>query len=308
MSIKYLIKRLPFFPKLHQLYWRLRDPYALNPFLSFAAPGHFYSPIPCMKDIDENKGSLFDNTCVEVPGIDLNSEEQCELVRLFGNYCNDIPFTDNPNSQFRYYYDNGFFQYGDALPLYSMIRHFRPNKIIEVGSGYSSALMLDVNDLLFDTQIKLAFIEPYPVRLHSLLSQPDIDRSGIITDRVQNVSISHFRELNDNDILFIDSSHVSKIGSDVNFLISTVLPQLNKGVLIHIHDIFWPFEYPERWIRGGRAWNENYIVKSFLQFNQAFKILFFNLYLTTHHENLIRMHIPRMLQKSGNSLWMRKIL
>jgi hypothetical protein len=119
------------------------------------------------------------------------------------------------------------------------LRYFKPKQIIEVGSGFSSALMLDVNDI--------DFIDPYPHRLYSLLKEADAERHNVIADKVQNIDIGVFQKLKENDILFIDSSHVSKIGSDVNFLMFEVLPNIQSGVLIHFHDIFYNFEYPEYW-------------------------------------------------------------
>jgi hypothetical protein len=112
--------------------------------------------------------------------------------------------------------------------------------------------------------------------------------------------------LGNKDILFIESSHVAKIGSDVVYLVTEVIPRLKKGVIIHFHDIFWPFEYPEEWIRDGRAWNENYILKAFLQFNTQFKILLFNAYLALHHSNAMEHYLPLFMQGPGCSLWLEK--
>ena len=187
-----------------------------------------------------------------------------------------------------------------------MLCHFKPQRIIEVGSGFSSAVMLDTNDLFFSKQIALTFIEPHPERLFSLLNDEDKKRHRIITEMVQNVPLETFDTLEANDILFIDSSHVAKVGSDVVHLLTNVLPRLNKGVIIHFHDIFWPFEYPEEWIREGRAWNEAYVLKAFLQFNAAFRILFFNSYLAIHHKEVLAQNFPLMLKNSGGSLWIEK--
>ena len=107
------------------------------------------------------------------------------------------------------------------------------------------------------------------------------------------------------DILFIDSSHVAKIGSDVVYLMTEVLPQLRPGVLVHFHDVFWPFEYPEEWVQEGRAWNETYMLKAFLQFNERFRILLFCSYLALHHRAVLEQHLPLALKNSGGSLWLR---
>ena len=123
-----------------------------------------------------------------------------------------------------------------------MIRHIEPNRIIEVGSGFSSCLILDTNDLHFDGRIATTFIEPYPELLKSLVAEGDESASTLLPVRLQDVDLSVFEELNRGDILFIDSTHVSKIDSDVNYLFFEILPRLSSGVYIHFHDIFYPFE------------------------------------------------------------------
>jgi hypothetical protein len=118
--------------------------------------------------------------------------------------------------------------------------------------------------------------------------------------------LAQFENLDENDVLFIDSSHVAKIGSDVNFLMFEVLPRLKPGVIIHLHDIFWPFEYPQSWIDEGRAWNEAYLIRAFLQFNEAFEVLLFNSYLGQRQGDLVRGIMPRFMRTTGASLWLRK--
>jgi hypothetical protein len=131
-------------------------------------------------------------------------------------------------------------------------------------------------------------------------------RHELIESDVQDVPLTRFEGLEANDVLFIDSSHVIKAGSDVVFLLSQVLPSLRPGVLIHFHDIFWPFEYPEEWLRGGRAWNEAYALRAFLQFNSRFEIVFFNSYLGIHEADALRFHLPLFLRNPGGSIWLRK--
>jgi len=122
----------------------------------------------------------------------------------------------------------------------------------------------------------------------------------------QHVPRAIYTELKNNDILFIDSSHVAKVGSDVVFLLTDILPILHRGVIVHIHDIYWPFEYPEDWVLSGRAWNEAYLVKAFLQFNSSFEILLFNSYLTIHHQGIMKQLLPLFMPNGGSSLWIRK--
>jgi len=274
--------------------------------MNFAPPGNFYSPIPDINYIHKHATQIFDRKIKCIPGIELNTKGQCELLKRFSYYCNSIPFPMRETNGFRYYFENGYFSYGDAVVLYSMIRHFKPEKIIEIGSGFSSALMLDTNDRYFDKNIELVFIEPYPERLYGLLNEGDDKKNRIIIDSVQNISSDIFNFLNKNDLLFIDSSHIVKLGSDVLYLITQILPLLNKGVIVHFHDVFWPFEYPKEWVLAGRAFNESYFLKAFLQFNRAYKIIFFNSYLMTHFHRMMLKHLPIVYKNPGGSIWLQK--
>lgn len=278
-----------------------------NPFLTFAPPGDFYSPIPDRAEVARHRATLFDRGVTSVPGIDVRADEQVALLETFGRYHDDIPFKDEPTASLRYYFANPFFSYGDAVILYSMLRHRRPHRIVEVGSGFSSAVMLDTNDRSCRKQMRMTFIDPYPERLLALLAEEDIRQHEVIPDCVQGVAFEKFAELGANDLLFVDSSHVAKAGSDVVYLVTSVLPRLGKGVVVHFHDVFWPFEYPEEWIVGGRAWNEAYLLKAFLQFNPAFKIVFFNTYVATHHAAVAERYLPLFMKNPGGGLWIEKV-
>lgn len=284
----------------------MHDSKDTNPFLRFARPGHFYSPIPDLDAIDRYAHTLFDQRLADIPGIDLRTSRQLSLLESFGAYQHDLPFTDEQRPGLRYSFSNPYFSYGDAVVLYSMLRHRQPKRIVEVGSGFSSAVMLDTNDRFCNRAITMTFIDPFPDRLLSLLTGDDAVQHEVISDVVQNVPIELFTDLEAGDVLFIDSSHVAKAGSDVVLLVTSVLPQLRQGVLIHFHDVFWPFEYPEDWIRGGRAWNESYLLKAFLQFNAVFSVLFFNSYIAAHHGETAARHLPLFMKNPGGSLWIEK--
>ena len=282
--------------------------YRPNPFSAFAPPGHFYSPVPNLEQIERDRTILFDTKVTQIAGIDIQEEEQLSLVQGFSRYYPDLPFRPQPRPDFRYYFDNTWFTYGDAIALYCMMRHAPPRRVIEVGSGYSSALMLDMNAHVFDQLMQLTFIEPYPGdRLIHLMTHTDAQRCTVLAQEVQAVPLVFFADLDPGDILFIDSSHVAKIGSDVIYLLTHVLPILKAGVRVHIHDIFWPFEYPEQWIREGRAWNEAYMLKAFLQFNSTFAIRLFNSYLAAHHREAVMQALPLWALNTGGSLWLEKI-
>jgi len=149
-------------------------------------------------------------------------------------------------------------------------------------------------------------VEPYPQRLRSLLLPGDEERMELLDVPLQEVDPARFAELEENDILLVDSSHVSKVGSDVHRILFDILPLLAKGVYVHFHDIFYPFEYPEAWIMKGIAWNEAYLVRAFLQYNRAFEIVLFNTYLELKHPDWFKSNMPLCLKNPGGSLWLRK--
>ena len=243
----------------------------------------------------------------KIPGINLNEEAQLELFEEFSKYYLSLPFYPHKRENLRYFYENNSYSYSDAICLYCTINHAKPKKIIEVGSGYSSCLILDTNDLIFDSTISCSFIEPYPQLLLSLIKDSDRDKIEIIQKKLQNVEVSKFSELNAGDILFIDSTHVSKIDSDVNHIFFEVLPTLKKGVYIHFHDIFYPFEYPKEWILEGRAWNEAYMLRAFLQHNQDYEIVFFNTFLELFYKDKFVEKMPLCMKNMGGSIWLKKI-
>jgi hypothetical protein len=281
-------------------------------FLRFAPPGHFYSPIPDFSELDRLSQIVFDRTATHIPGVNLDVESQLALTAAFVAYYGDIPFPHRKDADHRYYFDNPYFSYGDAVVLYSLMRHLRPRRIVEVGSGFSSAAMLDVSDR-FMPGIEFTFIEPYPDRLFGLLDAQDRQRCRILRLPVQQVQESVFDALQENDILFVDSSHVVKAHSDVVHIVFKLLPALNKGVVVHFHDILWPFEYPQSWFEQGRAWNETYLLRGFLQYNSCFRILYFNSMMESHFGALLQRELPLTLHTPsapltpGNtSLWLRK--
>jgi hypothetical protein len=187
-----------------------------------------------------------------------------------------------------------------------MLRHLAPKRLIEVGSGFSSCVTLDVNELFFDHRIACTFIEPYPALLKSLLVPGDLDRCTLIEDRLQDVPVEVFASLGAGDVLFIDSTHVSKVGSDVNRIFFEILPALRPGVYVHFHDIFDPFEDPQDWVYSGRAWTEQYLLRAFLQYNRAFDIVAFNTFLAHFHGDYLRAHMPLCLNNIGGSIWLRR--
>ncbi len=283
-------------------------------FLQFAPPGHFYSPLPDLPDVHSNANRIFNENPQDLLAINLNVESQIQLVESFSRIYKEVPFQDHKSASVRYFLDNKFFSYGDGIILYSFLRYFQPKRVVEVGSGFSSAAMLDINDLFLDKRLEFTFIEPFPDRLFGLLSSDDRQKSRIEVKRVQEVEDRVFTSLEANDILFVDSSHVAKIDSDVVHIIFQILPRLQKGVIVHFHDIPWPFEYPKQWVDEGRAWNEAYFLRAFLQDNVNFEIVYFNSFMANRHADLLSKAMPRVLNTptspvtlGNSSLWLRKV-
>ncbi|MEJ5328834.1 MAG: class I SAM-dependent methyltransferase [Desulfobaccales bacterium] len=225
---------------------------------------HYYEPLFNFKSMKYRKEDR------NLNGINFNVSEQLNLLNSF-NYNNElleIPL--KKNKEFEYYYYNGYFGPGDAEFYYSIIRHYKPKNIIEVGSGFSTLMALkakrknqESNDVC-----NIVCIEPF--------ENPWLEKLDVIYKRnlIENIELNFFTILDKNDILFVDSSHVIKPGGDVLYIFLHVLPQLKPGVIIHIHDIFTPKDYPEEWIvKEKRLWNEQYLLEAFLSFNNKFKVI-----------------------------------
>jgi predicted O-methyltransferase YrrM len=270
----------------------------------FVPPGHYYSPIPSEDDIE--RWSKNRHRASENRGLDLKMEAQMELVASLARDYGEIPFKPQPVENLRYHFDNGFFDYADAIFLHLIIRHLKPRRIVEIGSGFSSAVMLDTVERFLGGQTRLAFIDPFAERLKSLLRPDDAKRCTVIEKAVQDVGWETFTALESGDILFVDSSHVSKAGSDVNFELFEIFPRLKPGVWIHIHDIFPGFDYPEPWLKEGRAWNEAYIVRAFLLFNESFEIILHGPLCIEKNRDWFEKNMPDCVKNTGGSLWLRR--
>ena len=273
------------------------------------APGHFYSPIPDQQEIDAIVQRTGDRSQETITGVSLNWSEQEDLFRELAQFYDSIPFADQQQDQgsFRYYFDNPYYLYTDGILLHTLMRKLRPSKIIEVGSGFSSCLMLDTNESFLNSETKLTFIEPYPTRLNDNLRESDQSKVEIVEDVVQNVPLTRFDELGADDILFIDSSHVGKAGSDVNYLFFDVLPRLNPGVWIHVHDVFFPFEYPKSWLKQGRAWNEAYMLRCLLTHSHWLSLRLWGDALCARRKDMVQSLMPKCLKNSGAGIWLQRL-
>jgi hypothetical protein len=271
----------------------------------FVPGGHFYSAVPSDEDI---RKALARSATLEsresIPGVDCDTALWMEHLESIRRHAAEADFPETRDEAHRYFYENPAYSYGDALSLFAKLLDLRPARIVEVGSGYSSALMLDTIERQLGGRTEVTFVEPYPQVLKSLLRPSDLPRCEVLETGVQEVAFSVFDRLRAGDILFIDSTHVAKLGSDVNFLFFEVLPRLAPGVRIHVHDIFWPFEYPANWIAERRAWNEAYLLRALLSGSRRYKIEYFSSYMNRVRADWIRENVPLIAKNPGGHLWM----
>ncbi len=301
---KILIKTLGVFPHVKELKKRIEK---FENYMSFE-PGHYYSPLVEPKDYIEQQKHINSSSNYLPIEIDFNEKEQFETLQSFNEFYAAFPYHKNGKG-LRFVLDNVFFTYADALGLYSMIRKLKPKKIIEIGSGFSSALILDTNELFFKNSIDLTFIDPNPERLKANLRQGE--NINIVEKKIQEVNIKLFQSLEAGDFLLIDTSHVSKTGSDVNHIYFNILPYIKNGVNIHIHDIFFPFEYPSQWIlKENRSWNELFLLRAFLAYNNQFKITYFNSFIEQKYAKYFEDNFPVALKRNSTvcgGIWIEKV-
>jgi hypothetical protein len=264
-------------------------------------PAHFYQPIPDTQSLPE---TLWTRPG-ELVGIDMNEAKQLDLLRRqFPKFRDEYgQFAIEPSeAQNRFYLGNQLFDDVDALVAYCMVRHFQPRLIIEVGSGFSSLVLGDA--VAKNTDSSLICIEPFP---REFLREGFPGLQSLIEQKVQDIDLDFFAQLESRDILFIDSSHTVKIGGDVNYLFLEVLPRLKPGVIVHVHDIFLPFEYRRDWVLDEfRFWTEQYLLQAFLTFNSEFEVLMANNYLNQYHEEALKAAFPDLSSWGGGSFWMRR--
>jgi hypothetical protein len=271
-------------------------------------PGHFYSPIV---DVSDQHAITAVRTRIDAPlpaGIKIDVPAMTSMMKRLAEHHRLFPFPRHQTAGYRFYFDNPFFGCYDASILFSMLLEVRPRRIVEVGCGHSSCLLLDTNQRFFDGALDLTLIDPSLDDLKHLFGDGGSGNARLISSPVQDVAREVFERLEENDILFLDSSHVSKTGSDVNYLMFNILPALKPGVLVHIHDILYPFEYPEEWVlKEKRSWNESYLLRAFLQYNSAFEIVYWNNFAWHRmHEDLGRL-MPLCLENEGGSVWLRRV-
>jgi hypothetical protein len=233
-------------------------------------PNHFYWPVPDMEELAKREWPIY----AAPPGCHFRLRNQVELARHFAHtYVTELEWNSRPTSD-SYHYSNGYFESCDAEVAYCMVREWKPRRIIEIGSGFSTRAMaqaLRANREQDGVAGELITVDPNPERL------PENGLGDVVTvvaERVQHLDIGVFEMLQSDDMLFIDSSHVVSVGSDVVREYLQILPRLNPGVLVHVHDIFLPSDYPRSAVLENLwFWSEQYLLQAFLSFNPEFEVL-----------------------------------
>ena len=268
-------------PSIYKRYFPLWQRAGFN-----LTPNHYYSPLPSLPELSLSQI----NHLSSLLGIELRVEFQLQLLELFGRrYRNEYRvFNDElPNLEGRFYFGNGAFERVDAEVLYCMIRHFKPRQLVEIGAGYSTLVSAAACQVNLDEGAPCHFIavEPFP---NDLFKNHISGLSELRKCKLESIDLSLFTSLGENDIVFIDSSHVIKCGNDVEYEYLELIPRLRPGVVIHIHDIFVPLNYPESWLKEEFVfWNEQYLLQAFLAFNRIFETLWSGCYMHLNFPNLL---------------------
>lgn len=272
---------------------------------------HYYQPIPNLAELE--KRDIW-NKVSEMKGIKFEPKKNIEFVKKIAEkYAEECNWPEEPTSDpMQFYLRNNNFSYGCAAPLHCMIREYKPKQIIEVGSGNSSkviAAALHLN-LLENCNAKYTIIDPYS-RVDQLKFP---ENTTILRQPVETINLAIFETLGENDILFIDSSHVCKIGSDVNFEILEILPLLKKGVIIHFHDIELPYEYPKTYSTNPKFrvfWTESYLLQAFLIMNIDFQTIIPMAYLQKAYLEDLKMAFPHSSKTNwgwvSGSFWIKRV-
>ena len=243
-----------------------------------------------------------------LPGIDWNVKEQLSYLAAF-NYSHELAeIPMHKTKELEFFYNNNSYLGGDAEYLYSMIRLKKPAKIFEIGCGYSTLMIqkaLKANHLEDrDYDCVHTCVEPYEM---PWLEKLNIE---VIRKKVEELNDVFFQQLSANDILFIDSSHIIRPQGDVLFEFLELLPTLRKGVIVHVHDIFSPKDYPDEWVYSHVLWNEQYLLEAFLSFNKEYRIIGALNFLKHHNFDEMASKFPILGQDptlEPGAFWMQKV-
>jgi len=230
-------------------------------------------------------------------GVDLREGEQLEHLKEICKFANGAPWGSEKREGLRYFYQNGWYGYADAMTLFGMLMSQPPKRIIEVGSGFSTKLMVDINEQFYADSISITVISGgVPV---------GEEKVTVLKQKVQTVSPDVFAELEEGDLVLIDGSHKLGWGGDVEYMYWKILPSLRKGVLVHVHDIWYPFKYYQ-WM-AEQSWDEALVIKALIQYSESFEIVFWSHYAYDKWAAAIKDDMPHIGNNLGAQIWLRRI-
>jgi predicted O-methyltransferase YrrM len=232
-------------------------------------PYRYDSAIPTRFDLDLEK--LRRRRCL--PGVRLDTDRHLRLLKQLLPYAVEIAdLPVEPDGKAEFWFRNSAYQDLDAVVLYCMVRHYKPRRLIEAGCGFSSRVisMAARRNAAEGFPVDCLFIEPYPTDriLRERLAGP------LLEEKIEAVPLERFHALEAGDFLFIDTSHVVKAQSDCCFEYLELIPSLRPGVIVHVHDIFTPYDYPEEWLlKNLFAFNEQYALECLLTGGRLMEVL-----------------------------------
>lgn len=271
----------------------------------------YYSPLNDIQFLTDNPDLWKDRALPA--GIRWDLDKQLDFLGGIAGHAQelrDVPVERPAGTLKSYYWNNDFWRGIDAFVHYSLLRQVKPKRVVEIGCGWSSLLLMRAlrsTEIQDGIRASVHQVEPYP-RLDIINCLPDhwtLDET--ILQRADFASIEALRE---GDVLFYDGSHVARVASDVNWFFFEVLPRLAPGVFVHLHDIFWPADYPESWIfERGQTWNEQYLLQAFLMYNSEFRIVLANAALIKHYQSELWKMFSGIGDDlgGGGSVWLRRV-
>ena len=267
---------------------------------------HFYEIIPNTKEIDKK----YHNEPRNLPFLaEVFPNAEANMMSMLGKWGYEFYET---SIKYGYKENNYYFSGVDAIALYCSIRDWKPKRIIEIGQGFSTSVFVSSLAKNYqETQLITEFISIDPYNRFQFQEVEGVKFINIC-DPLQNVSQETFLSLDESDLLFVDSSHVYKFGSDVEYLFEEIYPQIKPGVNIHIHDIFSPYHYPLSWyVKEKRFWNEQYYLEVFMRFNSQFNVTM-PIYFLIRDSNLLKEKCQSICTYEnfkfvGSSLYLRRV-
>jgi predicted O-methyltransferase YrrM len=270
---------------------------------------HYFSPVPNTRKLARRRFRklVWPDEPHPTPGIDWRDEAQIELCGAIARQ-EPMAFPQEASGEpSEYFKDNDLYSPLDAWVLQALLRHFEPSRVVEIGAGYSTLVTARVNRDFHGSSMRFTSIDPYPAPFVAA-GVPGL--SELRAEDVLETPLELFEALAAGDVLFIDTSHTVKTGGEVPWIYNQILPRLKAGVLVHLHDVFLPGDYPPEWVLQGRAWNELYLAQSFLVFNNGYELVFGVQWMLQHHRDLVDEAFPEVAGENGllgSSLWIRRV-